>query len=127
MCNFAEKGEYLEKIYDDKEQFVLNNVSHGQPYLKQQIQIDDEVVAKSNLSMNDCCPSDDNSQTSVFVSTAVNETIIEELLIEEVRKRPPIYDYTLPLSMRGRHKVAELWKDISNALDGTYVLYYGIT
>ncbi|XP_071651723.1 uncharacterized protein [Temnothorax longispinosus] len=75
-------------------------------------------VAKSNLSVDDCCPSDDDSQTSVLCSTAVNKTIVDELLIEEVRKRPPIYDYTLPLSFRGRHKVAELWTEISNALKG---------
>lgn len=105
---------------DGKEQIILiNNESFGQSYLKQ-IQIDNEV-AKSNLSVDDCCPSDDDSQTSILCSTAVNKTIVDELLIEEVRKRPPIYDYTLPLSFRGRHKVAELWTEISNALKGTYI------
>ncbi|XP_077265229.1 uncharacterized protein LOC143899100 [Temnothorax americanus] len=40
------------------------------------------------------------------------------MLIEEVKNRPPLYDYTLPLSARGRHKIAELWKEISDALHG---------
>ncbi|XP_071653289.1 uncharacterized protein [Temnothorax longispinosus] len=111
-----ERGECLARVIcDGKEQIVLiNKESLGQSYLKQ-IQIGNEVTKSINLSVDDCCPSDDDS---VLCSTAVNKNIIDELLIEEVRKRPPIYDYTLPLSFRGRHKVAELWAEISNALKG---------
>ncbi|XP_077257647.1 uncharacterized protein LOC143894867 isoform X4 [Temnothorax americanus] len=107
-----ERGECLARVIcDGKEQIVLiNKESLGQSYLKQ-IQIGNEVTKSINLSV-------DSDDDSVLCSTAVNKNIIDELLIEEVRKRPPIYDYTLPLSFRGRHKVAELWAEISNALKG---------
>ncbi|EZA52902.1 hypothetical protein X777_07708, partial [Ooceraea biroi] len=51
-------------------------------------------------------------------STIFDKSTLEEMLIEEVRKRPPLYDYTLPLSVRGRHKLAELWREISTTLNG---------
>lgn len=67
------------------------------------------------MSANQC-----NVENISTCSTKLNNTALEELLIEEVRKRPPIYDFTLPLSVRGRQKIADLWTEISEALDGKY-------
>ena len=74
-------------------------------------------MVKSNQS-TDCFIVEEDRQKSILCLTT-DKSILEEALIEEVRKRPPLYDYTLPLSVRGRYKLAELWKEISNALNGT--------
>jgi len=53
----------------------------------------------------------------------VHESNIDERLIEEVRKREPLYNYQLPLAQRGRKQTKQMWQDISIELNGN-VLYY---
>ncbi|XP_011859186.1 PREDICTED: uncharacterized protein LOC105556705 [Vollenhovia emeryi] len=111
-----QKGNYLAKmICNNKEQLVLiNNKENGQ-FSFENVQINKEVVAESDLPTNDCCISGSDSQESF---STLDKSTLEEMLILEVRNRPPLYDYTLPLSVRGRYKIAELWKEISDALQG---------
>lgn len=47
----------------------------------------------------------------------LDSTVLEETLIEEVRKKPPINDYMLLLFVHGRQKIADLWMEISEALN----------
>ncbi|XP_025263661.1 uncharacterized protein LOC112637667 [Camponotus floridanus] len=115
-----QKEEYLAKIiYNDKEQLVLlQTESKSLSFEKKETRIDKAVEAKSSLHIDECYIVNDDSQNSISCSTTLDKNTLEEMLIEEIRKRPPLYDYTLPLSAHGRHKLAELWKEISNALNG---------
>lgn len=44
------------------------------------------------------------------------EVDIDELLINLVQARPPLWDFTLPLVERGRMKIKQLWEQISTEL-----------
>lgn len=44
-------------------------------------------------------------------------TEYEELLIEEVRKRVPLWDHQLPVAMRGPLNIKELWEEVEKSLE----------
>lgn len=123
LSNIVERGDYLAKVTcGDKEQIVLvENVSNNQCSVTQNVRIDSDIMSKS-IPVRDACCTVDNNCAQSSTSSTVDGTALEEL-IEEVRKRPPIYDYTLPLSVRGRQQIADLWTEISEALNGSLLLY----
>jgi len=49
---------------------------------------------------------------------------VDERLIEEVRKREPLYNFRLPLAQRGRKQAKQMWQDISTELNGNATKYY---
>lgn len=51
------------------------------------------------------------------VSYSTNKQMIDEELINAVQKRPPLYDYRMPLKERSRQKI-DLWKKVSEDLNG---------
>lgn len=64
------------------------------------------------------------------VSEAINSfnqsDDIDERLIEEVRRREPLYNFRLFLAQRVREQTKQMWQDISIELNGNalyYVLY----
>ena len=119
----VENGEYLAKMtWNGKEQvLLLKPVSENSLFVNKRIQIREEDLAQAECFSTSKNVPQNNSIDFEKSNTVLDSTVLEEMLIEEVRKRPPIYDYTLPLSVRGRQKVADLWKEISEALNGNYL------
>jgi len=112
---FIEKGECLTRMqWKGQEELVLLKQISNSSSINHQIQINNE-----DLTQAECFTISENLQNSTTLEEFDTITL-EEMLIEEVRKRPPIYDYTLPLSVRGRQKIIDLWKEISEALNGNY-------
>lgn len=128
MQYILEQGEYLARVMiDNKEQLVLLKSMPKSSSSMQEIEVDNEAIAKSSLVSNaeNVIPKMSRSNSENISETCLmklNDTALEEILIEEVRKRPPLYDYTLPLTARGRQKIVDLWKEISEALDGKYFI-----
>lgn len=44
----------------------------------------------------------------------------EEFLIEEVRKRPPLWNFKLHISERGARTKQILWEEIADSMKGTF-------
>lgn len=47
-----------------------------------------------------------------------NKTIVEKHLIEEVRKRPPLWNFKLPLVQRSLKIRNNLWEEVAASIDG---------
>lgn len=104
-------------MLDGKEQLVLLKNVSNLPEQQEQVEINDNEVIDCEAMRSDEASNMGNISQKTSDSK-IDNTIIEELLIEEVRKGPPIYDYTLSLAACGRRKIADLWEEISKALDG---------
>lgn len=108
-------------MLDGKEQLVLLKNVSNLPEQQEQVEINDNEVIDCEAMRSDEASNMGNISQKTSDSK-IDNTIIEELLIEEVRKGPPIYDYTLSLAACGRRKIADLWEEISKALDGKNVI-----
>lgn len=42
----------------------------------------------------------------------------EELMIRAVQKRPPLWDFSLPLTERNKDITAKLWQEVSDEIQG---------
>jgi len=107
-------------MLDGKEQLLLFKKVSNLPEQQEQEIDDNEDVDCEAMRSDEACNVENISQKTTYDSK-IDNTTLEELLIEEVRKRPPIYNYTLPLAARGRRKIADLWEEISKAIDGKNV------
>ncbi|CAL1681217.1 unnamed protein product [Lasius platythorax] len=58
-------------------------------------------------------------EEEIDVPHSINKQILDEELINAVQKRPPLYDYRMPLKERSRQKT-DLWKKVSEDLNGIY-------
>lgn len=121
VTNIVEKREYLTKmVLESKELLLLKWISlNNSSFLIQQIQISNEDLAQSNSSKNECFTTSEN----VSQNSTISLEKFDNIVLEEIRwsKRLASYnDYTLPLSVWGRQKIADLWKEISEALNGNY-------
>ncbi|KMQ89596.1 histone H3 [Lasius niger] len=67
-------------------------------------------------------PTISQQDTDEPVSEATNSfnqpSNLDERLIEEVRRREPLYNFRLPLAQRGRKQTKHMWQDISTELNG---------
>lgn len=85
-----------------------------------------DIIRKSALSGDmeeivvDPTISQQNTDESVSeVTNSFNQlSNLDERLIEEVRRREPLYNYRLPLAQRGRKQIKQMWQDISTELNG---------
>lgn len=79
------------------------------------------IVVDPTISQHDT-----NEPVSEATNSFNQSSNLDERLIEEVRRREPLYNFRLPLAQRSRKQTKEMWQDISTELNGNalyYVLY----
>ncbi|XP_025161390.1 uncharacterized protein LOC112588061 [Harpegnathos saltator] len=59
-------------------------------------------------------------EKEIVEDTDCNKEQLDEDLISAVKSRPALYDFRLPLKERGRKQKADLWREISVYLKGSY-------
>lgn len=62
----------------------------------------------------------ENMHSNAFHYT--NKQALDEDLINAVQKRPPLYDYRMPLKEQTRQK-NDLWKKVTKDLNGKIFIY----
>lgn len=54
---------------------------------------------------------------------SLTEVFRNEMLIGEIQKREPLWNFKIPVVERGRTIVQKLWKEIVSAMNGMLVKY----
>lgn len=78
-------------MLDGKEQLLLLKKVSNLPEQQEQ-EIDNEDVDCEAMRSDEACNVENISQKTTY-NSKIDNTTLEELLIEEVRKKPPIYNY----------------------------------
>lgn len=74
----------------------------------------EQVVATpiaSNVTNDNAC-----------ASPLLAKQLLEKKLIEEIRQRPPLWNFKLPLAERGLRVKDKLWEEVAQSLDGKIIL-----
>lgn len=53
--------------------------------------------------------------------------LLNEMLINEIQKREPLWNFKIPLVERGRNTVQKLWEEVVSAMSGMLVKYNHIS
>ncbi|KYN20695.1 hypothetical protein ALC57_06954, partial [Trachymyrmex cornetzi] len=75
-------------------------------------QCDNGSIIRKNLVVED----NNLNSSDRPINLPARKVCIEELLIEEVRKRPPLWNYKLHISKRGGRAKEKLWEEIADSM-----------
>jgi len=54
---------------------------------------------------------------------SLSEVLRNEMLISEIQKREPLWNFKISVAERGRHTIQKLWEEVVSAMNGMLIKY----
>ncbi|KYN22362.1 hypothetical protein ALC57_05242 [Trachymyrmex cornetzi] len=110
----CDNGSIIRKsLVRGQEVFVEEEIAQEDIEQERADQEENEVMER-NIDIED----NNLNSSDRPINLPARKVCIEELLIEEVRKRPPLWNYKLHISKRGGRAKEKLWEEIADSMKG---------